>query len=87
VGVRFAHRKCTRRYERILDKPYFIKYFRGDSMADTKTIAKVKNCFKTEIKEERKTIFNLKWAELINAKENSKIYIPHICISDESILK
>lgn len=87
MGVRFAHRKCTRRYVRILDKPYFIKYFRGDSMADTKTIAKVKNCFKTESKEERKTIFNLKWAELINAKENSEIYIPHICISDESLLK
>jgi len=56
-------------------------------MADTKTIAKVENCFKTESKEERKTIFNLKWAELINAKENLEIYIPHICISDESILK
>ena len=87
MGVRFAHRKCTRRYVRILDKPYFIKYFRGDSMADTKIIAKVKNQFITEEAKERRRIFNLKWAELINAKENSEIYIPHICISDESILK
>jgi hypothetical protein len=56
-------------------------------MADTKTIAKVKNCFKTESKEERKTIFNLKWAEMINSKGNSEIYIPHICISDAETLK
>jgi hypothetical protein len=56
-------------------------------MADTKTIAKVKNCFKTKSKEERKTIFNLKWVELINAKENSQMYIPHICVSDKSITK
>lgn len=43
-------------------------------MADTKIIAKVKNEFKTENATERRRIFNLKWAELINSKENSEIY-------------